>query len=87
MAVIDTSMDMPKYCWSSNDERFLYCERYETCKYRDIHTFDYVPDTCPLKSIDGLARAIEQFPFTYGYASDIERVINNYCDKENTDGK
>lgn len=88
MAVIDTSIDMPKSCdicpkrWKCELDILVKSFPYTVIK--DKYTNKRHKD-CPLKSIDGLAEAIEQFPFTYGFASDIERVINEYC-KENING-
>lgn len=78
MAVIITNRDMPKKCAS--------CWHHFDCEYYNQTVEGYKHSNCPLKSIDGLAYAIEQFPFTYGFASDIQREINKYCDKENKDG-
>lgn len=74
MAVIITNRDMPNKCVS--------CWHNFNCEYWKQTVEGYKNKNCPLKSIDGLAYAIEQFPFTYGFASDIEREINKYCDME-----
>ena len=84
MAVIITNMDMPRGCFECplRVEHIIqgdWCVVSEGC---DLIREKTRPKYCPLKSIDGLAYAIEQFPFTYGFASDIEREINKYCDME-----
>lgn len=82
MAVIDISMDMPKYCEECpycNGENAT-CDKGVLIPWRAFDIENYRNADCPIKSIDGLANAIEQFPFTYGFASDIDRVINEYCD-------
>ncbi len=87
MAVIITNMDLPRGCFECplREDHILegdWCAVSEGC---DLIGEKTRPEYCPLKSIDGLAEAIEQFPFTYGHASYINRAINEYCGKEHTD--
>ena len=85
MAVIDTSMDMPKSCFE--------CEKKSTCNFGLWNGWidDKRDDDCPLKSTDEMIAEIEQLKvwndgetvIKYGSLT----IIQKYCDKEKKDGK
>lgn len=82
MAVIITNMDMPQNCsecvFLQEDNRYG-----KSCRFTNVPALNIGRQIdCPLKSTDGLAEEIKQFPFTYGYGFYIGRAIDQYCKEE-----
>ena len=83
MAVIDTSMDMPKSCYE--------CPKRNVCSFARWNGWidNKRDEDCPLKSADEMMAEIDNMPFyidgydiEYISKAKLNNIIHKYCDKE-----
>lgn len=85
MAVIDTSMNLPKSC--------ALCKYNSNCEYWEQTVEGYKNKNCPLKTTDDMIAEIKGNFDKHGIVSlynkginDTLEVVRRYCDKEQEDG-
>ena len=89
MAVIDTSMDMPKTCEECPycDGDNATCDKGVLIPWRAFDVENYRNTNCPLKSTDEMIDEIEDTYIDncdYNYQTAVD-IIHKYCDKETKD--
>lgn len=98
MAVIDTSMDMPKGCLKCeyHDDIVGFCRKIKRYTNACFSETDKNPH-CPLKSADEMMEELKRYETlmfhedgspmgAFIHAQMVKEIVGRYCDKERKDG-